>query len=603
MIQNIGRQWLRHLVIVAAVLTYLILSVAFVVAQAPGTAKQETTAKILIEGKGIQGKKVSTNGPVARIIVDQSKAKNESQTATARTGMATVSGKMPATPLKKQRATIKKESGKIELVSVEKNDEPPVPRELMQRKSNQPEVQANRSPGNLPTFAPLQPRVMSQELKGNFGINQPRSETPRKINRTDTNAVQPVVRVSELPDAPTGNTRPQQGANHAVYYPSTSNQFPVIRVNADKAGTTGPPVRTQESDPGQNDQKFPGRDYFEQGNQQMPAPMKFPEKEIHQPYSHKDPELQRKRMVEKFLASGEFLHDGGDRNLKTVVGSDWSVRGLDTEDTIGHFDTLDGQRVVVPSNRVSIYAPRFSAVQKVGGFESANLTEHVASTRDHQSSIHSGAYQVAANSKSHLATVRNVGSKSASALQDQTRGLTVDNTTGTHDSTGSVSINRFHKFLETGFIDNTEKAFLATAMQSAITWTKDLEVKVAIKNDGVQSMHDVKKAQQTITIDPRDNKSKLRVVKMADKQSAQPGEIVEFMIRFDNVGSDLIGNVTVIDNLTGRLEYVPNSASCSLQADLITSQNDAQSTQLRWEIVKPLPIGEGGVIRFKCLVR
>ena len=38
--------------------------------------------------------------------------------------------------------------------------------------------------------------------------------------------------------------------------------------------------------------------------------------------------------------------------------------------------------------------------------------------------------------------------------------------------------------------------------------------------------------------------------------TAQPGEEVEFTLRFDNVGDRVIGNVTIIDSLTTRLEYV-----------------------------------------------
>ena len=55
--------------------------------------------------------------------------------------------------------------------------------------------------------------------------------------------------------------------------------------------------------------------------------------------------------------------------------------------------------------------------------------------------------------------------------------------------------------------------------------------------------------------DPR-----LRLIKCASKHHALPGEEVEFTLRFDNIGDQVIGNVTIIDNLTTRLEYVPNTA-------------------------------------------
>ena len=37
-------------------------------------------------------------------------------------------------------------------------------------------------------------------------------------------------------------------------------------------------------------------------------------------------------------------------------------------------------------------------------------------------------------------------------------------------------------------------------------------------------------------------------------QFANPGDEVDFTLRFDNVGNQPIGNVTIVDDLTGRLE-------------------------------------------------
>ena len=98
-------------------------------------------------------------------------------------------------------------------------------------------------------------------------------------------------------------------------------------------------------------------------------------------------------------------------------------------------------------------------------------------------------------------------------------------------------------------------------------------------------------------------KPRLRVCKIASRHEARPGEDVEFTIRFDNVGDQVIGNVTVIDNLTTRLEYVPDSAQCSLKAQFSTQPNEGGSLVIRCEITDPLKPGTGGVIRFRCRVR
>jgi uncharacterized repeat protein (TIGR01451 family) len=95
----------------------------------------------------------------------------------------------------------------------------------------------------------------------------------------------------------------------------------------------------------------------------------------------------------------------------------------------------------------------------------------------------------------------------------------------------------------------------------------------------------------------------LRVIKTASTKTAKPGEIVEFTIRFDNVGDQTVKHVTLIDNLTTRLEYVPQTAASSRAAEFTTETNEGESLVLRWDFNDPLPAGAGGLVRFHCKVR
>ena len=65
----------------------------------------------------------------------------------------------------------------------------------------------------------------------------------------------------------------------------------------------------------------------------------------------------------------EYLRDGGDSGLPVEVAPDWKIYGLDIEDTVAHYDALDGRTLVEESNRVHIYAPRFGAVRTVTRLE------------------------------------------------------------------------------------------------------------------------------------------------------------------------------------------------------------------------------------------
>ena len=82
-----------------------------------------------------------------------------------------------------------------------------------------------------------------------------------------------------------------------------------------------------------------------------------------------------------------------------------------------------------------------------------------------------------------------------------------------------------------------------------------------------------------------------------------PGEEIEFTLRFDNIGDQVIGNVTIVDNLSPRFEYVPDTAKSSVDAGFTTKSNDAGSLVLRWEVKDPVKPGAGGVLRFRVKVR
>ena len=72
----------------------------------------------------------------------------------------------------------------------------------------------------------------------------------------------------------------------------------------------------------------------------------------------------------------EYLCDGGDAATRVVVSRQRQVSGLDPEDTVAHFDTLEGNTVVTPSNSVCLYAPRFAAVRKISEPLQEQLLEH-----------------------------------------------------------------------------------------------------------------------------------------------------------------------------------------------------------------------------------
>ena len=298
----------------------------------------------------------------------------------------------------------------------------------------------------------------------------------------------------------------------------------------------------------------------------------------------------------------EYVFDGDDRGLKIQVDPDFNVYGLDPEDTFGHFDTLDGKRIVVPSNRVAIYAPRFGAVRKIDGVVNAQFNQPTVAFYERDQTVQATDTSFATTSKQFEMPARSHGGTRASGLLDQTRGVTVRETLVPGGTRNYQSLIVGESLLRINNLDKAIGAQLQAGLQAAVAWETDLGLQVFAK--GVQPIvvRDLKIAQGLMHVESEKDPT-LQVIKTANVLAARAGDQVEFTIRFDNISNKPIGNVTLMDNLTRRLVYVDGSSECTLKSEFKQDVNEAQSLALRWEITDPVEPGTGGVIRFRCRVR
>lgn len=299
----------------------------------------------------------------------------------------------------------------------------------------------------------------------------------------------------------------------------------------------------------------------------------------------------------------EYVFDGSDREARIQVDQNFNVYGLDTEDTMAHFDTLDGERIVTPSNRVAIYAPRFGAVRRVDGVVNAQYNQPTVGFEKRQQTVQAVDQSRASSAKQFAMAQRSHSSSRASGFIEQTRGVTADSALLLRGTRNYLKLFHGHTVLAIDGLEDSVGAQLQHGIQSAVAWETDLGLRVVSK--GVQPIvvRDLKTAQELKHIESEDGQPTLRVVKIADKIAARAGEEVEFTIRFDNISARPVGNVTLMDNLTRRLEYIDGSSECSKNSEFKSEENDEQSLVLRWEITDPLEPGTGGVIRFRCRVR
>jgi uncharacterized repeat protein (TIGR01451 family) len=298
----------------------------------------------------------------------------------------------------------------------------------------------------------------------------------------------------------------------------------------------------------------------------------------------------------------EYLHDGGDAAEPVGVSPDWRVQGLNVEDTVAHYETLDGRTLVEPSNCAYVYAPRFNSVRSVTGVVSGESSDNVVNVQKEQNASRFVERSRVGRLTDQQQPVGQVGNLKPSLYAGDVR----------HDgkSTNLLAGNAQQTFMpfedlsiiHEGVMSGAEKARLAEATDAAVIWSKDIGVQVHIGGQKAVVHTGDRRAQAIFTVKEPTN-AKLRICKVASSPAAQPGDTIDFTIRYDNVGDAIVGNVVILDSLTTRLEYEPESAQSSRKAQFSTTVNAAESLELRWEISEPIRPGEGGIVRFRCRVR
>ena len=299
----------------------------------------------------------------------------------------------------------------------------------------------------------------------------------------------------------------------------------------------------------------------------------------------------------------EYVRDGGDRGQPAAVGRQWRAYGVEPEDTVAHFDTLDGRTHVQPSNRVHIYAPRFGAVRQVSGVAANNQANRATGVVQPERIVGPSTLQIVGTGTQQQQPVGEVGVRLIGANRGEQQGGVVSAADKARGFDNRFAPYENLEVIRRGVMEASEMAWLARGAAAAQAWTNNEEVVVMLDNQKASAEMQIESVQSVHTVGEPPGNPRLRVIKVASEQFASPGDDLSFTLRFDNVGNQVIGNVTLIDNLSGRLEYMEDSGQCSLDARILTEPSESGSVVLRCEVVEPIEPGQGGILRFRCRVR
>ncbi len=303
------------------------------------------------------------------------------------------------------------------------------------------------------------------------------------------------------------------------------------------------------------------------------------------------------------LFPDEYLFDGGDAGYPVHYNGD-SIQGVEAEDTVAEYQDSTGKRRVKVSNRVAIYSPRFAAVRSVNGL-SENLNVQRLTTNFDQ--IQGAGLKQRVDGKTHIQRDRLQGvrmrSRAGGLLGKSIReGLSGKRVIA--QNTKLLNLFEDVQFIRDGQFRQGELARLQGGMTAAATWSRDLNPVIVANLSAAQEVYANFKVAEMVGIDESDKRpGKLRIVKLADKEVAKPGDVVTFTIRYDNLGERELRQIRIIDNLTPRLEYVDDSATSDREGAINVDDNGEGSHILRFELDAPLAGQTGGTISFQAKVR
>jgi uncharacterized repeat protein (TIGR01451 family) len=300
----------------------------------------------------------------------------------------------------------------------------------------------------------------------------------------------------------------------------------------------------------------------------------------------------------------ECVPDGGDMIPYVHFNAYDQVTGLGASETVAQFSRPGEPPRVVASNQICLYAPRFGLVRSTSA-SIAGLYKEGPRGVDHRlrraalearESAKSRSKRDEAQSVRRRELVSIVAMLEPPAALDELRVIAAMLRQDHFENlSGRTSPNS---------VDQADEARIAMSIEAAKAWTLDqFPSYTAITEGGAQISSSAVTGEIQQVREPYKRPGELVLRKTVNPPQAKAGDIVEFVIEYFNVGEQSLESVSIIDSLTARLEYIPNSAATDRRAVFTAAPNEVESQELRWDISDPLPAGKSGVVWFEAKVR
>lgn len=298
----------------------------------------------------------------------------------------------------------------------------------------------------------------------------------------------------------------------------------------------------------------------------------------------------------------EFICNGGDIPPEARVLRDDSIGGLQPQDAIVHYTTQAGDIEITATNRVCLYAPRFGVIRQISGAVAGEKA--IGLNRTYLPVGPNGIALVQPSlivedidRLAHADVARRVD-----AMRDRNRGVPVEGIIHPYVAEDALQILAVLDNIALNQMTESQILVLQRGAIAAQSWMIRDAVEVMIESITPPVLIRDARVEAFVEYDFPDA-GRLQIIKVADRDHAQQGEVVTFAIHVRNVGDSPVDHVEIADNLVSRLEYVKDSQTCDREADFETHDNSAGSVRMKWMLKEPLAVGETAKIEFKCRLR
>ena len=297
----------------------------------------------------------------------------------------------------------------------------------------------------------------------------------------------------------------------------------------------------------------------------------------------------------------EYIYDGGDQPPVVRIRDDYTVAGLGPEDTVIQFTTEDGRQYAETGCRTAVYAPRFASLRRI---QPLGVSDGVVGTRATLRDVpavgfHAPLPAIAVAERTRIERDSRV--EVIEAFRERNRGVPVVQNQAPRGWSSAFAPFEDLQLIRHGRWDATEGIAVQKGVAAALAWTNIDELAVLFDDQAASLIETTDHAEglHVFEIGP----ARVRICKVASQQAADVGELVDFTIRYDNIGEQTLSALVIHDSLPPRLEYVEGSQQSSAAAEFEAVPNEVGSQTIRWRLTAPLEPAEGGVVRFQARVR